>query len=787
MARARSEKMFGRREFLKAGAAATVAAGASGTSTQSEAATVAANAANLAFENGKERTWIGPDFWSNRFQDWRLKDGIAECLTGEKGNELRTLGLLTYDIAPGANNAQLAARFTPLSNPDANGFAGFLIGVGGGELDYRAAALAQRGPGEKGGFMAVVDTHGRVAFRDHSNETAKLEYPVLGVSESSDASSGFVAGGFTLVLEIIEGTSGYDLSLTSRNALTGKRLGFARRKGVEDAELLGGLSLLSSPEVGLSGARWGISDLAFSGDKLAAHPERALGPVMGTLHSLSESVLKISAQFMPVGRGDPDRASFQYRAPGSARWNTGDTAEIGDGFAALFRVDDWNSAKTWEFRIVFARSDKTLWAGTIRQDPGAARDLVVGLYSCISYTGRSLEGGGPEKTVPQERVLGRFTPENFYFPHNDLVSTSVGHDPDVLLFCGDQYYEHNPIRVGRDSPYIKLDTLYRWYLWYWTLRDLVRDRPTIVLIDDHDVLHGNIWGEGGIESPERNQNRGGYAHGVDFVRMVHRVQCGHNPDAYDSTPVENEIPVYYGEFYYGGVSFAVVEDRKWKTTPMQGTNLDVHVAELLGERQETFLRDWKAMRPGSAKVLVSQSTWACPQTSPAGEPLVDFDSNGYPPLARRKAITLVKEAGAVMLAGDQHLASLLRHGIDDFDDGPIQFSGPAKGAYWQRWFAPAEKLSNPRFGVPHTGDFIDGFGNKLRMLAVANPKITFAQYREHVEGRRQNLMDPALKSEGLGIVRVSTQDKAFTFECWSVTPDSEQYPGWPVQIEFDEV
>ena len=147
-----------------------------------------------------------------------------------------------------------------------------------------------------------------------------------------------------------------------------------------------------------------------------------------------------------------------------------------------------------------------------------------------------------------------------------------------------------------------------------------------------------------------------------------------------------------------------------------------------------------------------------------------------------------------MLAGDQHLASVLRHGIDQFDDGPIQFSGPAKGAYWQRWFDPADTLPNARPGVPHTGDFIDGFGNKLRMLAVANPKITFAEYREHRDGRGQNIKDPALKSEGFGMVRVSTERKSFSLECWQLPPATEkrsgemtQYPGWPIEVGFDEV
>jgi hypothetical protein len=36
--------------------------------------------------------------------------------------------------------------------------------------------------------------------------------------------------------------------------------------------------------------------------------------------------------------------------------------------------------------------------------------------------------------------------------------------------------------------------LYRRYLWVWAFRDLTREVPTVVLVDDHDVYHPNLWG-----------------------------------------------------------------------------------------------------------------------------------------------------------------------------------------------------------------------------------------------------------------------------------------------------
>jgi len=50
--------------------------------------------------------------------------------------------------------------------------------------------------------------------------------------------------------------------------------------------------------------------------------------------------------------------------------------------------------------------------------------------------------------------------------------------------------------------------------------------------------------------------------------MGQRTQCGHNPDPYDPTPVDQGITVYYGAFRYGGVRFAILEDRKFKTASL---------------------------------------------------------------------------------------------------------------------------------------------------------------------------------------------------------------------------
>ena len=49
--------------------------------------------------------------------------------------------------------------------------------------------------------------------------------------------------------------------------------------------------------------------------------------------------------------------------------------------------------------------------------------------------------------------------------------------------------------------------------------------------------------------------------------MVQRQQSWHLPDPVDPAPVDRGISVYFTRLRVGGVDFAILEDRKFKTGP----------------------------------------------------------------------------------------------------------------------------------------------------------------------------------------------------------------------------
>ena len=349
-----------------------------------------------------------------------------------------------------------------------------------------------------------------------------------------------------------------------------------------------------------------------------------------------------------------------------------------------------------------------------------------------------------------------------------------------------------------------LDYLYKWFLWCWAYRDLARDIPCVTIPDDHDVYQGNVWGAGGRKTDM--DNKGGYVMPADWVRMIERTQTSHLPDPYDPTPIEQGIGVYYCDMNYGRISFAVIEDRKFKsgcngvappTTSGRPDHVidpgfdpktaDVPGAKLLGDRQILFLRNWASdWREVDMKAALSQTVFAGMAThhGPGLMYLIaDYDSNGWPQSGRNRALHELRRGFAFMIGGDQHLSTIVQHGIDNFNDAGWSFAVPSIANFYPRSWNPKKPGGNRTPGMPdYTGEYLDGLGNHITVWAATNPgKPTGKQPAK--------LHD---KMPGYGIVRFNKQAQEITIECWPryANPDNPdtggQYDGWPKTIAMED-
>lgn len=471
-------------------------------------------------------------------------------------------------------------------------------------------------------------------------------------------------------------------------------------------------------------------------------------------------VLKLSAQLYPLKPDEPREARLELMRDGT--WAAAAKAEVHyPGWDAHFRIENWDNTKNVPYRV--RHGEQAVFEGLIRRDPSDKEVIVVANMSCNS-----------------SRTTG-LRPE--------IIDNLRVQDPDLLFFAGDQTYRHTEHTAG-------------WIEFGLQFREILRDRPTICIPDDHDVGHGNLWGENGKQSTIPGDADGGYRYPVDYVNQVQRQQSWHLPDPVDPAPVERGITVYFTQLTVGGVDFAILEDRKFKSGPAgkipqmgprpdhindpsyDPKSVDVAGLQLLGERQEKFLAAWGQDWTGAEMKAVLSQTAFCGAVHMHGgrtdRLLADLDCNGWPQTPRRKALAEIRRAWAVHLCGDQHLTVVVKHGIDTFGDGPYGFTSPALvNTIYGRWWHPLDEKPGPNpvpgSPLPWTGDFHDGLGNKISMLAYANPP---------------NIADERQRADGYGIARFDKKQRTVTFECWPrfsdvKQGDAAQFPGWPITVATD--
>jgi hypothetical protein len=215
---------------------------------------------------------------------------------------------------------------------------------------------------------------------------------------------------------------------------------------------------------------------------------------------------------------------------------------------------------------------------------------------------------------------------------------------------------------------------------------------------------------------------------------------------------------------------------------------DLSEATLLGERQLRFLHEFsKDWRGQVMKAALSQTIFCNLQISSrpptAGELDKDLDSNGWPQSGRKAALRELRRGFMIHLAGDQHLASAIHQGIDEFGDACWSQCSPAVANLYTRFWNPSYPPVNPQPNrPPFMGDYEDGFHNKLTIHAVANP------VNDPKPGQFPEPMDLHRKATGYNIVRFNKADRTITLETWPRYADpmdpktGTQFQGWPITI-----
>ncbi|TWU30574.1 alkaline phosphatase D family protein [Novipirellula artificiosorum] len=500
---------------------------------------------------------------------------------------------------------------------------------------------------------------------------------------------------------------------------------------------------------------------AFSQGAFAAEKQG----VCFVLYTVQDSTLKLTAQLYPLEDNESREVLLQVSE--NDRWSTVAKTRVRENlysfpegarsWTAHFRVESWDHDVDHPYRVV-ALDGASSYQGLIRRDPIEKAEIVV-----AAFTGNS---NADKRLKP------------------DLVHNVKAANADLLFFSGDQVYTHR-------------DHLGDWLRFGEQFGELTRDRPTITIPDDHDVGQGNLWGAGGRAT--KKDRAGGYEMPASHVIEVEWAQTSHLPDPFDPTPVEQGIGVYYTRLNVGRIDFAIIEDRKFKSGPdsllpkgLAKDDLDawdVDGAVLLGQRQLRFLNQWgEDWRGTDMKCVLSQTVFAGPHTNKnvnqPTPPSTDTDTNGWPRAGRNRALAAMRKGAAFHICGDQHLATVIHHGIDDWDDAGYSFCVQSIVNFFPRhWLPSTDAVKRIESSLPYAGSFYDGFGNRMTLHAYANPEFGIKNYSYQVDENA-----PLRGADGFGLVRFNKNTRKITVDCWPrlvdiTKQDAKQYEGWPITID----
>ncbi len=721
--------------------------------------------ANVSYQSNfkGQRTWVGPDYWTIRWQDWSVN---GQSISVE-ARANRSAALMTHEVKAG--DGTLRASIHIRADEKVSTPAGFWLGVNGPIPDWRSSAAYA----DYRAF-AGVRPDGALVIRDRKFSEHIFKATTLDLAQP-----------FQLILET--DTQANQVNIQIKAIQNNIEAGAARLSlpadSIQGLVALGTIDHIGEPlPRNQPATRWHFSDFNLSGSLLAFHPDRTFGPIGWTQYFVDQNVLKMSVMMMPVGETENQKVQLQLDR-GQGYETVAEESMHPLSRSAHFRVASIDTTRAIPYRVRYLWNDQEhFYNGTLRAAPQAS----------------------PQAPNAPINIAVLNCDRGYVFPNLPIVANLKHRNPDMILYLGDQFYEpagnHGIERRPLDRS--SLDYLRKYALFGWANRDLLANTPSIIIPDDHDVFQGNVWGAGGRKVPPGGDEMGGYQGEGEWINIVMRTQSWHLPDAYDPTPIEQDITVHYTDFTFGGVSFAVFEDRKWKTgfrsiwptgESIPRTDLDAldHPgAVLLGERQEKFLADWASRDTDKVKVAISQTIFAKSYTHTGPELKknnVDLDTNGWPRTPRNRAVSTLGKARALHLVGDQHIGILSQLGVETWTDGPLTFMATGTANGWPRAWWPDTPGENRLPGDPeNTGRYIDVFGNQMTIHAVVNPEP--GSHLLTAETHTQYQIADA-KSSGFGLVSIdpNTQHATFNMYRFNFDPNqpeaARQFDGFPITFK----
>jgi len=351
------------------------------------------------WHNWPEMKWVGPKYWGNRLQDWRLKNGMAICnITAEN----RTLQLLTLQKTDDFSPLVVSVVINLLNEnivPEDEGCLGLRLGCKGPFDDYRSAAVFGKG------LNIGLNPSGKLQVGDQFFETNLVRIP----------------NNYKLVAAFSPSENIYLLTVSIFDPITDQLIHAQENIIVPGKSVEGNFALLAdvkSQTNNKSQPSVGFSDWSISSNQLVSNKEQLYGPICFAQYTLHNNKLKLTAQLAPIEEIKDHAVILQFKEQGI--WKTRINAKLEHiGRAVNFEVENWNTNSDVPYRIMLEiplknETHQYTYEGTIAKEPMEKDVVSAAVFSCNFHYG---------------------------FPDNDVHENVSKLNPDIILFLGDQFYE----------------------------------------------------------------------------------------------------------------------------------------------------------------------------------------------------------------------------------------------------------------------------------------------------------------------------------------------------------
>jgi alkaline phosphatase D len=248
------------------------------------------------FDNIPERIWIGEDFWTVPLEDWKVDNGRVECHSAIQN---ASLSLLPWYMSEKMSEFAVSFNMGLIAAGENPGSSGISIGVKD-DLDPDVRAAVYFGNGLNMG----VNTTGFAFLGQQVLELpGGFDFAAFRVELTGEV----VNRKYLINMHILDKMGNFLLTMSQE--VDGNLNGII--------QFINNFRTIDSAD---DGPAFWFDNISLSGNKFQEKPENRFGPVLWTMHTLSNNILKLSAQLPPLGTSDNKEVSFQIKD--GMKWRT---------------------------------------------------------------------------------------------------------------------------------------------------------------------------------------------------------------------------------------------------------------------------------------------------------------------------------------------------------------------------------------------------------------------------------------------------------------------------------